>query len=82
MAFIPLEQQLHLAHDGLYFLYHESTPDGLVHSDFNASLAIAKMVMQGAEIQPSLLQNLNVGVIWPFAYSSLVHSRHGISATS
>ncbi len=62
-AFIPLEQQMNMAHDGLYYLHHESTPDGLLHSDFNTSLAVANMVMQGAEIQPSLLQNLNVGVI-------------------
>ncbi|TBU65728.1 hypothetical protein BD310DRAFT_803111 [Dichomitus squalens] len=58
VAFIPLESQLTLAHDGLAYLYHESTSDGLIHSDFITSQAVAKMIMQGAEVQPSLLTNL------------------------
>ncbi|KAI1795782.1 hypothetical protein LXA43DRAFT_1163651 [Ganoderma leucocontextum] len=58
VTFIPLESQLTLAHDSLGYLHHESTADGLMQSDFITSQAIAKMIMQGAEVQPSLLGGL------------------------
>ncbi|KAI0748219.1 hypothetical protein C8Q80DRAFT_1104066 [Daedaleopsis nitida] len=58
VTYIPLEQQLHLAHDGLFFIHHESSSDALQHSEFTTSLAVARMVMQGAEIQATVLQNL------------------------
>ncbi|KAH9946036.1 uncharacterized protein BXZ73DRAFT_86240 [Epithele typhae] len=57
--FVPLESQLQLAYDGVFYLYQESTLDGLMHSDFATSQSVAKMIIQGAEIQPSLLQNLS-----------------------
>ena len=60
MTFIPLESQLSLAHDGLGYLYHESTADGLIQSDFATSQVVAKMIAQGAEIQPTLLGGLTV----------------------
>ncbi|PIL24081.1 hypothetical protein GSI_13832 [Ganoderma sinense ZZ0214-1] len=58
VTFIPLESQLSLAHDGLGYLYHESTADGLMQSDFVTSQAVAKMIMQGAEVQPTVLGGL------------------------
>ncbi|TFK89146.1 hypothetical protein K466DRAFT_545801 [Polyporus arcularius HHB13444] len=59
VSFIPLEEQLHLAHDGLSFLIHESGGDGFFTFDFTTSQAVAKMILQGAEIQASLMQNLH-----------------------
>ncbi|CDO71214.1 hypothetical protein BN946_scf184863.g9 [Trametes cinnabarina] len=58
MTFIPLQTQVRLADDGLYFLYHEGAAEGMIQADFGASQAIAKMVMQGAEVQPALLGSL------------------------
>ena len=68
VTFAPLDAQLHMSYDGLYFLYQESTPDGLLHSDFSTSQTVAKMIMQGAEIQPTLLQSLSVRT--PLLYPS------------
>ncbi|KAI9070388.1 hypothetical protein FKP32DRAFT_1586228 [Trametes sanguinea] len=59
VTFIPLEAHVRLADDGLYFLYHEGTADGALQADFAASLAIAKLVMQGAEVKPPLLGSLD-----------------------
>ncbi|KAI0362213.1 hypothetical protein OH77DRAFT_1416438 [Trametes cingulata] len=59
VTFIPLDAQVRLADDGLYFLYHEGGPDGLVLVDFTAGQTIAKLVMQAAEVQPTLLGSLD-----------------------
>ncbi|KAI8998560.1 hypothetical protein BD414DRAFT_519687 [Trametes punicea] len=59
ITFIPLELQVRLADDGLYFLYHEGTLEGSFQPDFGASQTIAKLVLQGAEVQPSLLGSLD-----------------------
>ncbi len=72
VTFIPLESQLTLAHDGLGYLYHESTPDGLMQSDFGTSQAVAKMIMQGAEVQPTLLGGLAVSTPFSYVFFSLI----------
>ncbi|KAI0831397.1 hypothetical protein BC628DRAFT_1312212 [Trametes gibbosa] len=59
IRFIPLNSQIRLADDGLYFLYHESAPDSPVQSDFGSAQTIARMIMQAAEAQPTLLGSLD-----------------------
>ena len=80
VTFIPLESQLTLAHDGLGYLYHESTADGLMQSDFATSQAVAKMIMQGAAVQPTLLGGLAVSAPFPHfsrrLYTSVVENPH------
>lgn len=61
--FIPLDSQVRLADDGISFLYYESSQD--VQGDFGAAQAIARMIMQGAEVQPTLLGSLDVSARLP-----------------
>ncbi|KAI0324520.1 hypothetical protein GY45DRAFT_1288775 [Cubamyces sp. BRFM 1775] len=55
---VDLESQIRLADDGLGFLYDEGALEASVQLDFGAMQAIAKMVMQGAELHPTLLGSL------------------------
>ena len=55
-----LDSQIRLADDGLCFLYDEGALEASLQLDPGTMQAIAKMVMQGAELQPTLLGSLAV----------------------
>ena len=57
---VDLDSQIRLADDGLGFLYNEGALEAPLQLEFGTMQAIAKMVMQGAELQPTLLGSLAV----------------------
>ncbi|KAI0780831.1 hypothetical protein BD413DRAFT_500442 [Trametes elegans] len=72
VTFVPLEAQIRLADDALSFLYQESNGDSQILADFGASHAVAKMIMQGAEVQPGLLGSLDENAMTVRAWNILV----------
>ncbi|KAH9856975.1 hypothetical protein C2E23DRAFT_892456 [Lenzites betulinus] len=72
VMFIPLDSQIRLADDGLFFLYHESSPDSPVQSDFGAAQTIAKMIMRGAELQSTLLGSLDTNSMTVRVWNTLI----------
>ncbi|OBZ75571.1 hypothetical protein A0H81_04216 [Grifola frondosa] len=61
IAYVSFDLQRSLAHDAFDFLCGDNRMEGLSQANFTASQTVAKLVLQTAEAQPSILERLSKG---------------------